>query len=49
MNSRVTRIAVIGAGSVIAEDVEADALAITRTPQKQKPGWAKALRNKKSH
>ena len=41
--------AVIGAGSVITEDVEANALAITRAIQKQKPGWAKALRNKKSH
>jgi bifunctional UDP-N-acetylglucosamine pyrophosphorylase/glucosamine-1-phosphate N-acetyltransferase len=41
--------AVVGAGSVITDDVEPNALALTRSPQKQKPGWAKALRHKKSH
>ncbi|HEX2055153.1 MAG TPA: DapH/DapD/GlmU-related protein, partial [Nitrospiraceae bacterium] len=32
--------AVIAAGSTITEDVPADALAITRTPQVNRPGWA---------
>jgi bifunctional UDP-N-acetylglucosamine pyrophosphorylase/glucosamine-1-phosphate N-acetyltransferase len=32
---------VIGAGSVITKNVEADALALTRTPQLTKSGWAK--------
>jgi bifunctional UDP-N-acetylglucosamine pyrophosphorylase / glucosamine-1-phosphate N-acetyltransferase len=41
--------AVIGAGSVITEDVEAHALGLARPPQKQKAGWAKSNRNKKSH
>lgn len=41
--------AVTGAGSVITEDVEANALAITRSPQKQKAGWATRKRNKKRH
>jgi bifunctional UDP-N-acetylglucosamine pyrophosphorylase/glucosamine-1-phosphate N-acetyltransferase len=36
--------AVIGAGSVITEDVEADALALGRGRQVQKPGWAAELR-----
>ena len=39
--------AVTGAGSVITEDVENDALAIARAPQKQKQNWAKSFRNKK--
>ncbi len=41
--------AIIGAGSVISEDVEADALAVTRSPQKQKLQWAKSFRHRKSH
>ena len=39
--------AVIGAGSVITGDVEADALALTRAPLRQIEGWAKAARQKK--
>jgi bifunctional UDP-N-acetylglucosamine pyrophosphorylase/glucosamine-1-phosphate N-acetyltransferase len=41
--------AYIGTGSVITEDVEADALALARGRQIQKPGWASAFRarNKK--
>ncbi len=39
--------AVIGAGSVITGDVAADALALTRAPQKEIEGWAKAFRQKK--
>lgn len=39
--------AVIGAGSVIVEDVESDALAFTRTSQVQKTGWAKGYRTAK--
>jgi len=41
--------AVIGAGSTISEDVEPDALAIARAPQKQKSGWAKSFRNRKNN
>ncbi|HEY1836830.1 MAG TPA: bifunctional UDP-N-acetylglucosamine diphosphorylase/glucosamine-1-phosphate N-acetyltransferase GlmU [Rhizomicrobium sp.] len=39
--------AATGAGSVITKDVEADALAVTRSEQKQISGWAKAFRAKK--
>ena len=39
--------AITAAGSVITQDVEADALAIARGIQSQKPGWAKAFRDKK--
>jgi bifunctional UDP-N-acetylglucosamine pyrophosphorylase/glucosamine-1-phosphate N-acetyltransferase len=39
--------AITAAGSVITEDVAADALAIARGTQTQKPGWAKAFRDKK--
>lgn len=38
--------AYIGTGSVITEDVEADALALARERQIQKPGWAKVFRAK---
>jgi len=41
--------AVVGAGSVITEDVDADALALTRAVQKQKAQWAKAFRRRKKH
>lgn len=40
--------AVIGAGSTIAGDVEADALAVTRAKQMTKPGWAKSNREQKT-
>ena len=42
--------AIVGAGSVVSKDVEADALAVTRAPQKQADGWAAKFRakNKKS-
>lgn len=36
--------AVVGAGSVITDDVEAEALAVTRAPQIQKRGWAANFR-----
>jgi bifunctional UDP-N-acetylglucosamine pyrophosphorylase/glucosamine-1-phosphate N-acetyltransferase len=39
--------AITAAGSVITEDVPADALAIARGQQVQKPGWAKAFRERK--
>jgi bifunctional UDP-N-acetylglucosamine pyrophosphorylase/glucosamine-1-phosphate N-acetyltransferase len=39
--------AITAAGSVITEDVAADALAIARGTQTQKPGWAKAFRERK--
>jgi bifunctional UDP-N-acetylglucosamine pyrophosphorylase/glucosamine-1-phosphate N-acetyltransferase len=39
--------AITAAGSVITEDVPADALAIARGTQTHKPGWAKAFRDKK--
>jgi bifunctional UDP-N-acetylglucosamine pyrophosphorylase/glucosamine-1-phosphate N-acetyltransferase len=37
-----------GTGSVITEDVEADALALARGRQVQKPGWAAAFRAEKA-
>lgn len=40
--------AIVAAGSVVTEDVEADALAITRARQLQKPGWAKSFKSGKS-
>jgi bifunctional UDP-N-acetylglucosamine pyrophosphorylase/glucosamine-1-phosphate N-acetyltransferase len=36
--------AIIGAGSVITRDVGADALALTRAPQDERPGWAGRFR-----
>jgi bifunctional UDP-N-acetylglucosamine pyrophosphorylase/glucosamine-1-phosphate N-acetyltransferase len=36
----------IAAGSVITKDVEADALALGRAQQTDKPGWAKRRREK---
>jgi bifunctional UDP-N-acetylglucosamine pyrophosphorylase/glucosamine-1-phosphate N-acetyltransferase len=38
--------AVVGAGSVITEDVEADSLAVERTEQKGVAGWAKRFRER---
>ncbi len=40
--------AIVGAGSTIARDVPADALAITRAPQRAVDGWAAADRKRKS-
>jgi bifunctional UDP-N-acetylglucosamine pyrophosphorylase/glucosamine-1-phosphate N-acetyltransferase len=39
--------AITGAGSVITKDVEANALAVTRSEQKQIPGWAEKFRVRK--
>jgi bifunctional UDP-N-acetylglucosamine pyrophosphorylase/glucosamine-1-phosphate N-acetyltransferase len=39
--------AVVGAGSVITRDVAADALALGRGQQIEKPGWAAAMRAKR--
>ncbi len=36
--------AIVAAGSTISRDVEADALAIERAPQADKPGWALSFR-----
>jgi len=38
--------AVVGAGSVITEDVEPDSLAVERTEQKGIAGWAKRFRER---
>jgi bifunctional UDP-N-acetylglucosamine pyrophosphorylase/glucosamine-1-phosphate N-acetyltransferase len=38
--------AIVGAGSVITEDVEADALAVERSEQKGIAGWAKRFRER---
>ena len=38
--------AIIGAGSTITKNVEADSLAVTRAEQKTLPGWAAEFRNK---
>jgi UDP-N-acetylglucosamine diphosphorylase/glucosamine-1-phosphate N-acetyltransferase len=40
--------AIIGAGSVIAKDVTADALALTRGPHAEKTGWAADFRQRRS-
>ncbi|MCH7944340.1 MAG: bifunctional UDP-N-acetylglucosamine diphosphorylase/glucosamine-1-phosphate N-acetyltransferase GlmU, partial [Proteobacteria bacterium] len=40
--------AIVGAGSVITKDVPADALAVTRAPQKIRDGGAKILLARKS-
>jgi bifunctional UDP-N-acetylglucosamine pyrophosphorylase/glucosamine-1-phosphate N-acetyltransferase len=37
--------AIIAAGSVVTQDVEADALGITRARQEAKPGWARRFRD----
>lgn len=36
--------AIVAAGSVVTQDVEADALALVRPPQTAKPGWARRFR-----
>ena len=36
--------AIVAAGSVVTQDVEADALSMTRAPQTSKPGWARKFR-----
>ena len=38
--------AVVGAGSVITEDVEADSLAVERSEQKGIAGWARRFRER---
>ena len=40
--------AIVGAGSVIARDVPANALAVSRATQKQIEGWAEKFRSKKA-
>lgn len=40
--------AIVGAGSVITEDVPAEALGLTRAPQKQVAGFAKGYRKRKT-
>ena len=40
--------AIVGAGSTITKDVNADALSVTRAPQKSVEGWAKKKRAIKS-
>jgi bifunctional UDP-N-acetylglucosamine pyrophosphorylase/glucosamine-1-phosphate N-acetyltransferase len=44
---RVGAGAYVGAGSTITKDVPADALAVSRTPQQNRPGWAAARRAKR--
>jgi bifunctional UDP-N-acetylglucosamine pyrophosphorylase/glucosamine-1-phosphate N-acetyltransferase len=38
--------AYIGSGSVISKDVAPDALALTRAPQEERPGWAAKVRER---
>ena len=38
--------AYVGSGSVVTHDVAADALAVARGRQVEKPGWAEAFRKK---
>ncbi len=44
---RVKDGAYVGAGSVITEDVSANALAVTRAEQKESAGWAEKFRSRK--
>ena len=37
--------AIVGAGATVTKDVEADALALVRPQQTEKPGWAKRFRD----
>ena len=37
--------AIVAAGSVITQDVEADSLALVRPPQTVRAGWAKRFRD----
>jgi bifunctional UDP-N-acetylglucosamine pyrophosphorylase/glucosamine-1-phosphate N-acetyltransferase len=39
--------AYIGSGSVISKDVAPDALAMTRAPQEERPGWAAKVRERR--
>jgi bifunctional UDP-N-acetylglucosamine pyrophosphorylase / glucosamine-1-phosphate N-acetyltransferase len=39
--------AIVGAGSTISKDIDADALAVTRAPQRQADGWAAKFRKSK--
>jgi len=39
--------AYVGSGSVISKDVPADALALTRAPHEERPGWAARFRKLK--
>ncbi len=39
--------AYIGSGSVISKDVAPDALALTRPPQEERPGWAARMRERR--
>ena len=39
--------AYIGSGSVISKDVAPDALALTRSPQEERPGWAAKMRERR--
>jgi bifunctional UDP-N-acetylglucosamine pyrophosphorylase/glucosamine-1-phosphate N-acetyltransferase len=38
--------AIVGAGSVVTSDVEADALALVRAERQTKPGWAARFRER---
>jgi bifunctional UDP-N-acetylglucosamine pyrophosphorylase/glucosamine-1-phosphate N-acetyltransferase len=40
--------AIVGAGSIVTEDVPADALVLTRAPHTAKNGWARAFRERRS-
>jgi bifunctional UDP-N-acetylglucosamine pyrophosphorylase/glucosamine-1-phosphate N-acetyltransferase len=39
--------AYVGSGSVISKDVSPDALALTRAPQEERPGWAARFRKRR--
>jgi bifunctional UDP-N-acetylglucosamine pyrophosphorylase/glucosamine-1-phosphate N-acetyltransferase len=40
--------AYIGSGSVISKDVAPDALALSRSPQEERPGWAAKMRERRN-
>ncbi|HEX2446739.1 MAG TPA: bifunctional UDP-N-acetylglucosamine diphosphorylase/glucosamine-1-phosphate N-acetyltransferase GlmU [Methyloceanibacter sp.] len=41
--------AYIGSGSVISKDVSPDALALSRSPQEEREGWAAKMRERRKH
>jgi bifunctional UDP-N-acetylglucosamine pyrophosphorylase/glucosamine-1-phosphate N-acetyltransferase len=45
---RIGEGAYVGSGSVVTKDVAPDALALTRAPQEEKPGWAAKVRKRRA-
>ncbi len=45
--AKVPHLTYVGSGSVISKDVAPDALALTRAPQEERPGWAARFRKRR--